>query len=26
MNAARLKSPWENSATEQKTIAAGQMA
>ncbi|WP_254912426.1 hypothetical protein [Pseudomonas putida] len=26
MNAARLKSPWENSATEQNTIAAGQMA
>jgi len=26
MNAARLKSPWENSATQQNTIAAGQMA
>ena len=26
MNAARLKSPWENSASQQNTIAAGQMA
>ncbi|MFG0682803.1 hypothetical protein ACF8GB_20130 [Pseudomonas sp. xss_4] len=26
MNAARLKSPWENSASEQNTIAAGHMA
>jgi len=26
MNAARLKSPWENSASKQNTIAAGQMA
>lgn len=26
MNAARLKSPWENSASQQNTIAAGQTA
>ena len=26
MNAARLKSPWENSASQQNTIAAGHMA